>query len=141
MKILRTINFLAPAQNLKLSSEIGPTLGQINVKAKPFCDKFNEGSKKIHRNILVKVFITAYTNLTVSFNIKGYSLSFLLFYCSKKRIYKNKIKNFLNIKEIYKIAIIKIEESKKNYPMDIKDLMENIMYICKSLNFKIEYER
>lgn len=129
-KVIRIINIIVPAKKAQLGPPVGPALSQARVKAKDFCDVFNNISSSYKENFPLHVQIFIYADKRFNFYIKTPSINFMI-----KNILKNK--NYLSIEDVFKIALIKKLDI--NY-IDLKTIVKNIFNFIKLYKIKLKDE-
>lgn len=128
-KLNKKITIIVPAQNAKLGPPVGAILGQAKIKVKDFCSLFNDYSKKFHLGFPLKVLVYVYKN--DSFNFIVYSPGVTFFINNFVNINKKKT---INIKDLYKIAIIKQSEQKD---ISLQLIFRNIINIALQMKINI----
>lgn len=76
--IVGFIKLEIPAGEAKPSPPVGPALGQKGLNIMEFCKAFNDKSKSFEPKTPVRVSITAYSDRTFDFTIKGQPTSYLI---------------------------------------------------------------
>jgi large subunit ribosomal protein L11 len=127
-KVIRIIDLIVPAQKAQLGPPVGPALSQARLKAKDFCDIFNNTSKKYKENFPLCVKIFVFSDKRFNFLIKTPSIGFLL-----KNVLKTK--KIIHLNDVYKIA--KIKKVDMNY-LDIKIILKNVLNFIKLYKIKIK---
>lgn len=129
-RVTRVINFIVPAKKAQLGPPVGPALSQARVKAKDFCDIFNNMTTNYKVNFPLRVVVFIYPDKKFSFFIKTPTIKYII-----KNILKNK--NVLSLKDVYKIA--KIKKLDMDY-LDLKIIVKNIFNFIKLYKIKIKIE-
>jgi large subunit ribosomal protein L11 len=122
IEILRKIRILIPTQGAVIAPPLGPTLGQFGLNIKDFCDKFNEQSKNYDSDFIVTVWITLYSNKTLSFIIKTPPLSFLINE-DDESIESDFFSYYVALSTLYKVVKIKNKDLKINELSIFKSLI------------------
>jgi large subunit ribosomal protein L11 len=97
-------------------------LGQFGLNIKDFCDKFNEQSKNYDSDFIVTVWITLYSNKTLSFIIKTPPLSFLINE-DDESIESDFFSYYVALSTLYKVVKIKNKDLKINELSIFKSLI------------------
>ena len=77
-KIIGFIKLQIPAGKANPSPPVGPALGQRGLNIMEFCKAFNEATKIYEKGTPTRVQITAFSDKTFVFEIKGFPISYLI---------------------------------------------------------------
>jgi ribosomal protein L11 len=127
-KVIRVINLVVPASKAQLGPPVGPALSQARLKAKDFCDLFNNVTNNYEENFPLRVVVFVLPEKRFNFFIKTPTITTLLNFFSKN-------KNQISLLDIYKIA--KIKEIDINY-LSLNVLYLNILNYVKQKKIKIK---
>lgn len=72
------IKLQIPAGSATPSPPVGPALGQKGLNIMEFCKAFNDATKSMEKGMPVRVGITAYSDRTFDFVVKGSPVSYLI---------------------------------------------------------------
>jgi len=131
-KILRIIAFYAKAGEVSTAPPVGPLLGQFPIDVRSFANAFNAETKKFDRGLLLRVILVLYKDGSFTYNIKTPPLSFL-FELSSQSLFSNSKRGFINIIDLYKIAILKQNE----FDFNLKEILFFLIKQAYNLNYKI----
>lgn len=133
------IKLKIPAGSATMGGAIAPALGQKGVKAKDFCDQFNEKTKSLPKG--VPVYVTIYVMKDKSFKFKFNTQSV----CDRiKELLKLKSgsqtpgRTFvasLTVDQVKKIAQEKIVDS---YTTNIESMMKTIIGTAKTMGVEVK---
>jgi ribosomal protein L11 len=66
------------AQSVEPAPPLGTILGNLGVNTVKFCEEFNKYTNKLPAYFIIRVNIFIYENRTFSFNIDGFSLTYII---------------------------------------------------------------
>lgn len=73
-----TLNLKIPAQQATAKAPLGPSLGQYGIPIADFCNKFNLQTSIYEEGVVLKCFVTLFTNMDYEFKIMSPDLSFII---------------------------------------------------------------
>lgn len=128
-KLITILNFRLPALEAKNDSIVGPTFGQYGIKGMDFCKKFNEYTAQFDfvSGFIFKVLVYIYKDRSFSFLLRTPPLFFLFYLVSSDL-------NVINIRDIYKITLIKSLEVKH---VSLPILYKNILFSLKTYKYTV----
>ncbi len=77
-KIAATVKLMIPPGKAAPAPPVGPALGQHGLNIMDFCRKFNEQTKNMPEDLLLRVVVTIYADRTFDFEVKGPPTSVLI---------------------------------------------------------------
>ena len=131
-QVLRIIAFYAKAGEVSTAPPVGPLLGQFPIDVRSFANAFNAETKKFDKGLLLRVILILYKDGTFIYNIKTPPLSFL-FELSSNNLLINSKRGFINIIDIYKIAVLK----KNEFDFNLKEMFFFLIKQVYNLNYRI----
>lgn len=72
------VKFDIPAGKATPSPPIGPALGQKGIPSMEFCKQFNDATKNMTPNTPIRVLLTAFSDKSFTFELKGSPVSYYL---------------------------------------------------------------
>jgi len=77
-KVMATVKLLVPPGKATPAPPVGPALGQHGLNIMDFCRKFNDATKGMPEDLLLRVVVTIYANRTFDFEVKSPPTSVLI---------------------------------------------------------------
>ena len=140
-KVMATVKLLIPPGKAAPAPPVGPALGQHGLNIMDFCRKFNDATKNMAEDLILRVVVTIYADRTFDFEIKSPPTSVLLKRAAN--IAKGasnpgrEIVGKITKKQLEEIAKQKMEDLNTN---DIEAAMKIIAGTAKSMGIEIVEE-
>jgi large subunit ribosomal protein L11 len=127
--VKQILKFTIASQGAKVEPPLGPVLSQCGLKAVDVCKQFNDSTKSLKKNVLLRTEVIVFDDNTYLIIIKNPPIYSMV---TESFIFEDRF-NIANLIKLYKICMI----LKLTSCLSLKSLFRIVKGTLKSTNYKV----